>query len=419
MSNSSLVSYTKISPSKTSPRRQKIKGIAIHCMAGNLSLKTCGEIFQNNEASSNYGVDSNGNIGMYVEEKDRAWTTSTSYDHYGVTIEVANDGGENTGWHSTDKAVNATIKLCADICKRNGIKKMHYFGNKADTNKFFDNDKSSDGAFYVHRWYDAKSCPGDYLYGMMPYICAEVNKLLGAESDPVPKPSSIEKDSFEDIIMQLQSAINKEYKKNLDVDGIVGKETFSATPSLSKTTRAKKPLTVTAFQKLLVYYGISIDVDGDFYTGTEAGVKKFQQQNKCEVTGTATAKGDTWAKLLNYEAKPIIPNTNIDNFESIVKELQTALNKEYNKHLDVDGIPGELTLAATPTINSGTTNTRPMTVSALQKLLNYYGAKLDVDGYYGNRSINAVVDFQRTHGCVVDGVVTAKNLTWKKLLKLA
>lgn len=122
MSNSPLVNYTKISPYKNSPRNRKISGIAIHCMAGNLSVQTCGNVFQNSVASSNYGIDENGNIGMYVEEKDRAWCTASSYvDNRSVSIEVANYNTPDC--KVSDTALKTLINLCVDICKRNGIKK--------------------------------------------------------------------------------------------------------------------------------------------------------------------------------------------------------------------------------------------------------------------------------------------------------
>ena len=72
MSNSSLVSYTKISPNKTSPRNHKIDTITIHCVVGQCSVETLGSIFEKPErkASSNYGIGVDGRIGMYVEEKD-------------------------------------------------------------------------------------------------------------------------------------------------------------------------------------------------------------------------------------------------------------------------------------------------------------------------------------------------------------
>ena len=100
--NSSLATYKKISPNKTSPRNRVIDTITIHCMAGNLSLESCGNIFaqSKNKVSSNYGIDSKGNIALYVEEKDRSWCSSDSdNDHRAVTIEVANDKGASSGWH--------------------------------------------------------------------------------------------------------------------------------------------------------------------------------------------------------------------------------------------------------------------------------------------------------------------------------
>ena len=116
MSNSPLISYSRISPNRNSPRSGKIKGIAIHCMAGQLSVETCGNVFAptSRGASSNYGVGPDGRIGMYVEEKDRSWCTSTSLDNYLVTIEVASDKSEP--YAVTAAAYEATIRLCADIC---------------------------------------------------------------------------------------------------------------------------------------------------------------------------------------------------------------------------------------------------------------------------------------------------------------
>ena len=90
MSNSPLVQYTKISPHMTIGRNHIIDTITIHHMAGDLSIEACGDVFQSREASSNYGVDSKGRIGMYVEEKDRSWcSSSSSNDNRAITIEVA------------------------------------------------------------------------------------------------------------------------------------------------------------------------------------------------------------------------------------------------------------------------------------------------------------------------------------------
>lgn len=170
MSNSPYVKYTKISPHKTSPRTHKIDKITIHHMAGNLSIETCGNVFQSSRASSNYGVGSDGRVGMYVEEKDRAWTSSnSSNDDRAVTIEVANDGGD-PDWHVSDKALEATIELCVDICKRNGIPKLNFTGNK-------------NGNLTMHQYFDATACPGPYLKSKFQYIADEVNSRLSGEEE--------------------------------------------------------------------------------------------------------------------------------------------------------------------------------------------------------------------------------------------
>ena len=176
MGYSKLVDYVKISPNRTSHRDHKIDTITIHCMAGNLSVETCANVFapKSRQASSNYGVDSDGRIGCYVEEEDRSWCSSNrANDMRAVTIEVANDGGAKTGWHVSNKAMNSLIKLVADICKRNKIKKLVWSDSK------YDRINHKNGCnMTVHRDFKNKDCPGAYLMSKMPYIADEVNKLL-------------------------------------------------------------------------------------------------------------------------------------------------------------------------------------------------------------------------------------------------
>ena len=162
MSNSTLATYTRLSPNRTSPRNHKIDTITIHCMAGNLTVERCGEIFakRSRMASSNYGIGSDGRIGLYVEECNRSWCSSNkANDMRAVTIEVANDGGAATGWHVSDAAMAALIELLVDICKRNDIKKLLW---KADKKLIGQIDKQN---MTVHRWFKNKACPGDYLFG--------------------------------------------------------------------------------------------------------------------------------------------------------------------------------------------------------------------------------------------------------------
>lgn len=187
MSNSPLVNYTQISPNSNNPRNNKIKKITIHHMAGNLSVEACGKVFaaKARQASSNYGVGTDGRIGLYVEEKNRSWCSSSpENDHQAITIEVANDGGA-PNWHVSDKAIEATINLCVDICRRNGIAQLNYTGDK-------------NGNLTEHNYFAATACPGPYLKSKLPYIASEVNKRLKQtetpstpSADSTPKPETV------------------------------------------------------------------------------------------------------------------------------------------------------------------------------------------------------------------------------------
>ncbi len=173
-SNSPLVTYKRITNNKTSPRNHAIDTITIHCIVGQWTAKQGCDYFAttDRECSANYVVGKDGSIGLSVEEKDRSWcSSSSSNDHRAITIEVASDTAHP--YAVTDEAYNALIKLVADICKRNGIKKLLW---KADKSLIGQVDKQN---MTVHRWFANKSCPGEYLYSRHSDIAAKVNALLG------------------------------------------------------------------------------------------------------------------------------------------------------------------------------------------------------------------------------------------------
>ena len=177
MSNSSLVNYTKISPNSNNPRNSAIKKITIHHCAGNVTVEALGDVFApvSRQASANYGIGSDGRVGMYVEEKNRAWTSSSGEnDHQAITIEVANDGGA-PDWHVSDKALAKLIELCVDICKRNGIQSLNYTGDAS-------------GNLTRHNMFAATTCPGPYLQGKLSYIADEVNRQLQGQGTTDPEP---------------------------------------------------------------------------------------------------------------------------------------------------------------------------------------------------------------------------------------
>ena len=179
MSNSKLVSYTRLSPNCTKPRRGKIDTITVHCMAGNLSVESCGAVFAApaREASSNYGIDSKGRIALYVDEANRSWCSgNAANDHRAVTIEVANTVAADP-WPVSDAAYKALIDLLTDICQRNGIKQLLWKGDKRLIGQV---DKQN---MTVHRWFQNKSCPGDWLYSRHGQIAEEVNRRLRGKEE--------------------------------------------------------------------------------------------------------------------------------------------------------------------------------------------------------------------------------------------
>ena len=168
MSNSSLVTYTRLSPHYDSREGTPITDITIHHMAGNLTVYECGEVFQTREASSNYGIDGEGRVGMYVEERNASWANANKPSNQrSVTIELANDqiGGE---WHVSDTAIEKCIELCVDICKRNNID-LVYTGDTS-------------GTLTRHNMFYATACPGPYLQSMFPYIEKEVRRRMSIKN---------------------------------------------------------------------------------------------------------------------------------------------------------------------------------------------------------------------------------------------
>lgn len=195
MSNSKLVDYTKISPNKTSPRNHKIDTITIHCVVGQCSVETLGNVFAptSRRASSNYGIGYDGRIGMYVEEKDRSWcSSSASNDNRAITIEVASD--TKHPYKVRDAAYKALIDLCTDICKRNGIKELKWKADKSLIGKVEQQNMT------VHRWFANKACPGDYLYNLHGQIAAEVNARLGVVSDTTPDTNAVLEYAVDDVV---------------------------------------------------------------------------------------------------------------------------------------------------------------------------------------------------------------------------
>jgi hypothetical protein len=176
MSNSSLVSYTKLSPHKSSRNGHAIDTISIHCVVGQCGVEALGSVFQTKEASANYGIGYDGRIGLYVNESERSWCTSSkANDERAITIECASDA--TAPYAVNDKVYNALIDLLCDVCKRNNIYPLKWSTNKDDRV----NHKNGCN-MTVHRDYANKACPGDYIYNRLGQIASEVNERLEEEN---------------------------------------------------------------------------------------------------------------------------------------------------------------------------------------------------------------------------------------------
>lgn len=178
--NSSLVSYTGLSPNHSGQRTHSIDRITPHCVVGQLSAETiCACFPAGRGASCNYGIGTDGRISLCVEEKNRSWcSSSNANDQRAVTIECASDKTEP---YAMNSAVYASlIKLCTDICKRNGKKKLLWFGDKNKSLNYA--PKSDEMVLTVHRWFANKSCPGDWLYARLGDLAAKVTAALGTGS---------------------------------------------------------------------------------------------------------------------------------------------------------------------------------------------------------------------------------------------
>lgn len=190
MSNSSLATYKLLSPNHSGQRTMPIDRITPHCVVGQLSAAgICGCFTSSSvQASCNYGIGKDGDIGLCVEEKNRSWcTSSNANDQRAVTIECASDRTDPYAF--TDKCYNSLINLCVDICKRNGKKKLIWFGDKTKTLNY--SPKSDEMILTVHRWFANKACPGDWMYARMSDLANKVTaKLSGNTADTSTSTSS-------------------------------------------------------------------------------------------------------------------------------------------------------------------------------------------------------------------------------------
>ena len=216
--NSSMVVYTKLSPNHSGQRTHGIDRITPHCVVGQCSVETLGSIFEptSRQASSNYGIGADGRVGMYVEEKNRSWCSSSKEnDQRAVTIECASDTTEPYAFR--DVVYQTLIKLCVDICKRNGKKKLLWLGDKDTTLAY--TPKADEMVLTVHRWFANKSCPGNWMYARMGDLASKVTAELGGAAQEPAKVTGTQATALvglseADVIKKVGSLFTSDMKKS-------------------------------------------------------------------------------------------------------------------------------------------------------------------------------------------------------------
>ena len=181
--NSSLISYTQLSPNHSGQRTHSIDRITPHCVVGQLSCESICGCFTSpsREASCNYGIGTDGRISLCVEEKNRSWCSSSNdNDQRAITIECASDTTEP--YAMNDKVYASLINLCTDICKRYGKKKLLWFADKDKSLNY--NPAADEMIITVHRWFSNKSCPGNWLYARLGDLATKVTANLGGSTSP-------------------------------------------------------------------------------------------------------------------------------------------------------------------------------------------------------------------------------------------
>ena len=275
MSNSPLVHYTKISPNRTIGRNHEIDTVSLHCVVGKVSAESLGDWFakSSTEASSNYAVDKDGRIGMYVEEKDRSWcTSSSSNDNRAITIEVASETTEP--YAVPDATYKALIELLADICRRNpGIGKLRWKGDKSLIGQVSKQNMT------VHKWFANKSCPGEFLYSRHGEIASKVNALLDSStSTKVPSTTSVASTSL----------------KKGDIVKIIG-TTYSNGKSVPAWVKAKKWV-VYSVSKAKVVLDKSVDSTNSIMSPFKPGDLKLVTSAKSQGNNSSKKVADAKSK---------------------------------------------------------------------------------------------------------------------------
>lgn len=282
--NSSLAEYVKLSPNHSGQRVSAIDRITPHCVVGQCTAEGLGDWFSktSTQASSNYGIDKDGRVGLYVEEKNRSWcTSSNANDQRAVTIECASDTSEP--YWMNEKVYAKLIELCADICRRNGKKKLLWFTDKNKSLNY--TPKSDEMLITVHRWFANKSCPGNWLYERLGNLASTVTAKIGGGNIS----SGMQAKEFQNLTeAQVIAKVGALFTADQKKSGILA--SVSMAQFILESGYGKSELA----QKANNCFGMKRSLSGNTWSGsTWDGVsvytKKTQEQNANGSYATITA----------------------------------------------------------------------------------------------------------------------------------
>ena len=321
--NSPMVVYTKLSPNNSGDRTHSIDRITPHCVVGQCTAEGLGDWFyqKSTQASSNYGIDKDGRVGMYVEEKNRSWCSSSSAnDQRAITIECASDKTEPYAFRNI--VYQTLITLCVDICKRNGKSKLIWFGDKDKTLNYA--PKSDEMILTVHRWFANKSCPGNWMYARMGDLAEKVTAQLGGSSDTPAKETGMQDKvlsnlSEADAIKKVGSLFAEDMKKS----GILA--SVSLAQFILESGYGKSELAQNANN----VFGMKCSLSGNTWSGsTWDGKSKYTKQTKEQ-----NADGSYETITADFRKYPCIE-------DSIADHSAYLLGAKNGKKLRYEGLKG-------------------------------------------------------------------------------
>ena len=276
--NSSMVAYTKLSPNHSGLRTHSIDRITPHCVVGQCTAEGLGDWFykSSTQASSNYGIDKDGRVGMYVEEKNRSWcSSSNANDQRAITIECASDTTEPYAFR--DIVYQTLIKLCVDICKRNGKTELLWLGDKDKTLAY--EPKSGEMVLTVHGWFANKSCPGNWMYARMGDLAEKVTAALGGGTEGTDgstttqgtQASAFSSLSESDVVKSVGALFTADQKKT-GILASVSMAQFILESGYGKSELAQNANNV---------FGMKCSLSGNTWSGsTWDGKSKYTKQTK-------------------------------------------------------------------------------------------------------------------------------------------